>query len=476
MAISIISQPKLLQPAYNQVYFVADSTNSSQLAMRYLYSVYNDDTNNLIASLRIAPEPSFGYGAVDISKIIQSQVTNSLDFNATQFQAPNNYVKYRVEIQEEYTENWVFTGITGTVGIPVFTLNGVASSPWTTADQIRIDNVTGNTNFEGLYTVLSSVGNNLTVLGYYSTGATSGSVYWANQTKTTSTATTIDDLYAFNGVRSFKDFYSYNEVNYLIPQSTSGTSKLFLTDMPSSGFTVTETQDLWLSMFRNPSTTGQTIQYRIVNSNGDVFKNGVNFSTDTSLESSVALGPGNFNPILVSGSLPVIKSNTTYYDIYLATTGGTQLSQSYRINIDTRCKIEEYEILFQDRMGSWLSYAFQLRAKETGTIERSTFNKNLGNIDAVNGWEYQLKDAGQTIYNVNLQKELELNTNWMNDEMSVLFEQLLTSPVTYLKDTDGLYYACIVQDNGFETTRQKNKNLIKKSVKVAYASNNNINI
>ena len=64
----------------------------------------------------------------------------------------------------------------------------------------------------------------------------------------------------------------------------------------------------------------------------------------------------------------------------------------------------------------------------------------------------------------------------MNDDMSVFFEQIYTSPVTLLKDIDGNYYQVIVQDNGFETHRQNNKILIKKSIKVKFANKETSNI
>ena len=55
------------------------------------------------------------------------------------------------------------------------------------------------------------------------------------------------------------------------------------------------------------------------------------------------------------------------------------------------------------------------------------------------------------------------------------FEQLLTSPYTWIK-MDNKYYACTINDNDFEVTRQKNKNLIRKTITVTMANNNTINI
>jgi hypothetical protein len=142
--------------------------------------------------------------------------------------------------------------------------------------------------------------------------------------------------------------------------------------------------------------------------------------------------------------------------------------------IDKRCKIEDYEIVFMDRLGSMVSYAFQLRAAERGTIVRTDYKQQLGGIVG-DKWTYNTFDRGTTNINTQVDKTLTLNTDWMNDDMSVYFEELLTSPKTFLK-VDGIYVACNVVDAAFEVTRQKNKNLIRKTITVKYSNQNAINI
>jgi hypothetical protein len=356
-------------------------------------------------------------------------------------------------------------------------LNGTSSPIWTINSSIEIDVLTGNTWSDGLHIVLGNSGNDLLVLGEYGgdTGTTAGTVYYANRTKTTNTGQTLTDLYTFNGVRSFGDFINYSDLTYIIPDSGVSTARKLLTDMPNE-FYCTPEQDLWLNIFSD-ETNVNTLRVRVQNSNGDIFSTVVwNNSPADDNVTQFAIGPNNFSgETVVSGTQPLIKSGTTHYDFRIINATNDTLSQTYRVYIDRRCKIEDYEIIFLDRMGSMVSYAFQLRAKETGTIERKNYNKFLGTIGS-NGWSYKTTDAGQTNYNINFNKELELNTNWMTDEMSVYFEQLLTSPYTLLKDVDGNYYPVIVQDNGFEVERQKNKNLIRKSIRVRYANQQNINI
>ena len=126
-------------------------------------------------------------------------------------------------------------------------------------------------------------------------------------------------------------------------------------------------------------------------------------------------------------------------------------------------------------MGSFNSFAFQLRAYEKGTAKRDVYNKYIVGDISSDIWRYESYDVGSKVINPTVEKTIDLNTNWMNEEMNVYFEELITSPVTYLKDTDGLYYACLITDTSFEISRQKNKNLFKKSITIKYANDNVIN-
>jgi hypothetical protein len=129
-----------------------------------------------------------------------------------------------------------------------------------------------------------------------------------------------------------------------------------------------------------------------------------------------------------------------------------------------------------DRKGSFVPFAFQLRSMEKGTIRREQYNKKYGTLDTVaEEGTFNLYDAGMTTYHVDTEKTFELNTNYMDDAMSVYFEELLTSPYTYLKVGND-YYSVTVTETGFETVRQKNKRLIRKTVTVRFDINTPVNI
>ena len=75
---------------------------------------------------------------------------------------------------------------------------------------------------------------------------------------------------------------------------------------------------------------------------------------------------------------------------------------------------------------------------------------------------------------VDVNKQYTLNTNWMTLEMNQYFEELLTSPETYIK-IDGTYQACIIKESSFETVRQRGRKLIRKTIKVELANRDSIN-
>jgi hypothetical protein len=296
-----------------------------------------------------------------------------------------------------------------------------------------------------------------------------GTIYYANRTKTLNVGSTYSGYYAFNGRRTHGEFINWNENDYTINASATSSTDKMLSNIPDV-FSMTPEQDMWLNMFRGTESS-TVIAVRFDTSDGDILEyQNIWTSTYTSRGGQLAMGPGN-TPTLtpISGTGPLIKSTTNWYDYYLVNTSGWQVTEKKRINIDRRCKIEDYEILFMDKMGSFVSYAFQLRSKETFSVERKDYNQFLGDV-SVGGWSYKSQDAGSSIYSVNSTTELELNTNWMSDDMSVYFRELIETPVALLKDNDGLYYPVIIQDTGGDIMRQKNKQLIKKTIRVRFAN------
>lgn len=167
-----------------------------------------------------------------------------------------------------------------------------------------------------------------------------------------------------------------------------------------------------------------------------------------------------------------------------------QLTERLRIYINRNCPINTTQVLFLDRLGSWSSYAFPLRTLESGTVERNEYRKEAGYIESSftpstgNGWFYNSYDRGLINYNIKHTKEFTLNTDWMPDCMSLYFEELITTPYAFVKfDPDikqdfdaSKWYAIQVLDTNWQTTRSKNKRLIRYTIRIKCAIDNPINV
>jgi hypothetical protein len=149
-------------------------------------------------------------------------------------------------------------------------------------------------------------------------------------------------------------------------------------------------------------------------------------------------------------------------------------------------------------MGSWSSFAFQLKSYEKLNIKRETYNKDVAGYVTGSEWKYNSYEQGAVNFNTQVTKTIDLNTNWMSENEGIYFQQLVTSPQTYVKnvvyhitedgvplyDEDGCilhvpesteYISCNVLNTNFDIQRQRNKNLIKQSVQIRLSNNDIIN-
>jgi hypothetical protein len=180
----------------------------------------------------------------------------------------------------------------------------------------------------------------------------------------------------------------------------------------------------------------------------------------------------------------LIKPTTQYYDYYYEH-NGSQVTQSYRVNIDRRTQSQEYSIIFLDRYGSWGSFAFTGRAYEKGNVTREQYNMDVQGKIASSEWTYDLIDRGYVNSYVTVEETIDLNTDWMTQDMAQYFTELVSSPYTYFKvsnydeDCDipdsTAYVSCNIVTSNYEKFKQRNKNLIKQSITIKLANNDMVN-
>lgn len=497
MAQTIIAQPQDFTPAYNECKFIIDSTNKNKSGFRYIFEVFDSVTNLRIGYYKALPTYGTGYGEQDLSKLLSNSV--SFDFNpsiTTFYDAENSYFGYDVLFGEEYIFDMDYTAsLTDNSGNVRIT----ATHPFQVGDQVNITQADGgvaNPGVEGLHTVIAITGTtNFTINALWSgvTDATiNGVVEYADKRKTIDLdiESTLDK-FVFNGVYSWLEFPYWDETDYEL----DGITKEWLTDQPQE-FSCTPGQDLWLNA-KDVTTVAINKRVYFENDNGDIFYKAI---SGGDFIKGVAVGPNNYGSLtVVSGTAPLVKNDTKSYEIWYSDGVFNPVkSVKYKVNIDRRMLISESHIVFLDRLGSWSSFAFQLKAYERGNINRQTYNQDVPGAVVDSQWQYKSYEQGTININTEVTKTVDLSTNFMTEAEGEYFQQLLTSPQTYIKNVlyhiteDGAvlfdeagciihvpesteYVSCNVTTNTFEVFKQRNNNLIKQSIQVRIGNNDTIN-
>jgi hypothetical protein len=303
-----------------------------------------------------------------------------------------------------------------------------------------------------------------------------GTVKYADNRKTVdlNIVSTLDK-YIFNGVQPWLEMPNWDETDYEL----DGVTKAWLTNQPKT-FNCTPSQDLWLNLRGDGIGINKRVYFE--NDNGDLFYKDI---AGGDYIKGVAVGPNNFGSLtVVSGTAPLIKNDTKIYQVWYSDGAFNPVqSLSYEITIDRRPAITQYNILFLDRMGSWSSFAFQLRSYEKLNIKRETYNKDVPGFVSGAEWQYKSYEQGTVNFNTQVAKTIDLNTNWMTEAQAYYFQELMTSPQTYIAPVTfvnceyvlGEYISCNVMNNSFDIQRERNKHLIRQQLQVRLSNNDMIN-
>ena len=480
MATTFIAQPQDFTPAYNECKFIVDSTNVNKAGFRYIFEVFEAGTATRIGYYKALPTYGTGYGEQDLSKLLSNMVT--FDFNPTVttfYDAVNSYYNYDVKIGEEYIFELSYTislfDNGGNVAIQV-------SHPFQVGDQVNITQADGgvaNPGVEGLHTVIAVTGADFTINAQWvdvTDADINGVVKYADNRKTINlNIVSTLDKYVFNGVQPWLEMPNWDETDYEL----DGVTKAWLTNQPKT-FNCTPSQDLWLNLRGDGIGINKRVYFE--NDNGDLFYKAI---AGGDYIKGVAVGPNNYGSLtLVSGTAPLIKDSTKIYQVWYSDGAFNPVqSLSYEITIDRRPAITQYNILFLDRMGSWSSFAFQLKTYEKLAIKRETYNKDVPGFVSGAEWQYKSYEQGSVNYNTQVSKTIDLNTNWMTEAQAYYFQELVTSPQTYIAPVTfvnceyvlGEYISCNVMNNSFDIDTVRNKHLIRQQLQVRLSNNDMIN-
>ena len=474
MATTIIAQPQQLMPAYNPIKYIIDNTNKNEPGFRYIFTIYPATGShipaNVVAQYRVLPVFSTGYGEQDISRLMQSLVTyneSGID-GGVAYNSSESWYQYDIDLGYEYIDNIEYTNNIGPDGLN--TLIQYTAHGFIVGDQVSITQADGgvaNPALEGLHTVITvDNANQFTVNVLWSTitdDTINGNVTYADLRKTqVLDDEAIVDQEVFNG--------AYNYYTNTIYEANTFPSANFLGNTPQGLLLTSNISDVSFPALTPTTFLNAQFYYNLRVYGGDNYEVEW-YDMDGNLLDTYPFIPASdgIYAVFVGPTASVTE------DYYVLIYNDTDLNaEPYYFKYDNRCTINDQQLIYLDRMGSWQSFAFQLRTYEKGQITREQYNQHIdGQVSGVQ-WVGVPLQKGFRTYNTNVTKTFDLNTNWMGQDDATRFQELLTSPQVYYY-SDNYYCACVVDSSSFEVFSQKNKKLIKQSVTIRLAQQDPIN-
>ena len=467
---TIIAQPQQLMPAYNPIKYIIDNTNKNEPGFRYIFTVYPAGSATVIAQYKTLPVFDTGYGEQDVSKLMQSLVTydeHGISSSCT-CNSSESWYQYDIKFGYEYTANIQYSNsLVQSAGGDVeiqYNAHGFVAG-----DQISITQAFGgiaaNPTVEGLHTVIFASTNLFVINARWDTvtdATINGTVTYADLRKTILIDDVVlGDLEVFNGaynnnLNTYNENVPFNSANYLGLANPNG--YLMTSNLPTDG-SVAPSAFLNALFFYNLRVYGGYLYEVEYYDMDDNLLDNNPFSPDSDGIYSVFVGPTSL--VTVDYYVSIISDGPTGNSFYY-------------FKYDNRCTINDQQLIYLDRMGSWQTFAFQLRTYEKGQVTREQYNQHIDGQVVSTEWVGKELQKGFTTYNTNVTKTFDLNTNWMSQYDATRFQELLTSPQVYYF-SDNYYCACVVDSNTFEVFSQKNKKLIKQSVTIRLAQQDPIN-
>ena len=488
MAITIEKQAQELQPVYNEMIFVVSSDNASESNFKFNSDIIVDGVT--IASIKYPVNPQ-GYGVLDVHKHLQSQITHDFDLAHDIKYALNSRAIYDVTFSEEFRPIWTFTDNIGSPQIGFISTTDPTSF-FDVGDEIVIEQDAGYTNpsYNGIATIVSMAYNAVVSAWQViinkatklSTPAEGGTLYLSNyRTKVYPVEHTLTDKVAFNGVNDFIDFIDWDSDLYTKTDVSAPPVGKFMSTLPviASGITNAPEQiDYKLRRNSKLLLQGYEMAYNYIevvvdsvhyvlqytyNANGKLLYFPLGVDDINSQDAYVWVG-GVLDPV----TQPIIPVGTKSYQVFGYNSIPTSVEQGltkkgYVINIDEdTCSVyEDIQLVFLDKLGSFVPFHFDLVNRNTKSVNRTNYQSDYGQYaPASNSWTYNTYDRGVKNLDTQVTDIYTINSNWVNQNVSNWLMELVTSPEVYWIKVDGTTVAINLTTNNIERKQVINDQII----------------
>lgn len=369
MALTEVNSPAEYTPVYNDMWHVLDSDKKSQPNFKYRFKIYVNGTY-IGRPFTVSPDPDYGYGRLNVSRIVSAYVTYTNDLSTTDTvrTESNSWAKYYVVGGEEY---------------------GALSS--------------GVTVYDNLYT-------SSTVYAY--AGAIN-TLDFDNFAYSTRILNSSSKLFSSNIPRTFRiydgqhfwlggQYYDDNDFNRVQVKTYNKNGTLI------------DTYEL-NNTYNTPSSNDRN---RFLSINAGFNLNDIGAP-------SFALG----TPPIITDSVYSYTIKTLDNGI-----PGTAKSETVTFKIQREhCDYDEgYDIFFQNAWGFFDSYRFTRYNSKSITATKKEYKQNKGAIES-SGWVNNNKKQSRTTYYSEFSDKWILRSDWLNTDESEWLAELIASPTVFIR-------------------------------------------
>lgn len=171
----------------------------------------------------------------------------------------------------------------------------------------------------------------------------------------------------------------------------------------------------------------------------------------------------------VGSSLPSVFNEVGYYRINLVDSGNFNIplfnQMVYKI-YDECSAYEVYELIWKDRMGSYISYPFAFKHKETMEVTRNSYYKEDDGFQDDGSFELASYRKGKKEFFNKSKDKFTLNSGWATDKESEYIKDMFQSTDVYLKLPTGKIIGCNILGNSIEVKKKQNFDLFNYQINV----------
>jgi hypothetical protein len=489
MSITIHKSPQDLSPVYNQMIIAVTGSYQSQANHQFIATLFVNGSQ--VSRLKVPANPD-GYGVFDIHKHVENRITYDFNPNWVGLNiATNSFATYSLTLAEEFRYQWGFYDNAFNSGYVAFLgPTGSAQPLFSVDDDIIVAQTDGFTNYlyEGLATITavdfitaSSIWRITTNKPFgVSTGAEGGTISLANYQLTTVTSTqSIGENFAWGGVYGYLDFINYDENNY-IPNSTTPSN--WLTNVPQN-WEMDLDDRMWLLAYKDASNQQKDL---MIQTNNGTYRITSVYSVNVETQPnkrliSAAVGPWHLinatSSITATGtaSFPMIDANTKTYSVWYRNQILQQDTETLTFKIKDVCsKYEKIQLVFIDRLGSFIPYTFYRVNRNNKAITRTDYQQIYGQYaPASQAWEYNTWDRGKKSLDTVITETYTIISDWVNQATSDFLMELYESPEVYWIKEDGTTIAINLKTSNIEKKQTINDQIINYTMEFELSNKNN---